>query len=73
MTIYVQAGLSHQEKPAVGHNRGRTVAFIGEQKLSVDEPVSAGRNYLKVDTWSKEERRESICGPLGVEVWPIND
>lgn len=50
MTIYVQVGVSHQEQPAVGHNRGRTVAFFGEQKLSVDEPVSedisAGRNSI---------------------------
>lgn len=77
MTIYAQVGVSHQEQPAVGHNRGGTVAFFVEQKLSVDEPVSedisAGRNYLNVDTQSKEERRESICGQLGVKVWPIND
>lgn len=50
MTIYVQVGVSHQEQLAVGHNRGKTVAFFGEQELRVDEPVSenisAGRNSI---------------------------
>lgn len=57
----------------------RTVTLPGEQKLSVGEPGPEDRHAsrkklfeCKYMTQSKQERRETICGPLGAERWPNN-